>query len=100
MKNLYQEYSHKAQRPTGLGFPTGLSFIDDNVKITDLTGWTNIDWIIRVEFERLNNEWITINTPKQSVVVDNLSDIPFYIPENNIRGFHGEVKYQCGGCIE
>jgi hypothetical protein len=90
IQNMYKMYAHLASKDiVGLD---KITFKENNVKITDNRGWTDIIWI------RKNNNLEEYLTIESTTIPDKLKickrhKIPIYNPEKIIKGFHGETKY-------
>ena len=89
IENIYQMYSHKIEL-----YDNKFSYINfadkDNVKISDLYGWTEI-----FRFAKMPNinTWKSIKVADKEIIISSETLIPCYDINNPYRGFHGEVKY-------
>lgn len=102
---LFQSFTFKASRS---GFTEIIQFTDDdNVKITDWTGWTNILCIKKIatsisipEQPRDHHTiyvqdtlWHKLISGNKEIIISKNATIPIYKPTEAISGFHGEIKY-------
>lgn len=85
---LFQRYSVKAKR---ISEDEEVITFDksDNVKVTDWTGWTELQAIHKIKNA---DGWKIMRVGKQALMVSDDANIPAY-SSTMIVGFHGENKY-------
>lgn len=86
---FFQKYSVKSKR---ISDDEEVITFDksDNVKITDWTGWTEVQAIHKIK--NTDRSWRIIRVGKLSLMVSEDATIPVY-SSTRIVGFHGENKY-------
>lgn len=90
VSKLFQSYIERVVKEKD-GLIEAIYFTEmDNVKITDWTGWTNIICIKKISPA---NQWSRITSSNKCIIVESDSLIPIYHSDDNISGFHGEIKY-------
>jgi len=82
---LFQEYAHKVMRVRD-GVKE-LLFRPGELKITDWKGWTDVEYIRRVD--ALMMPWVTISAADRKIIVSPDEEIPVYEKPTPRRGFHG-----------
>lgn len=87
---VFKRYIHKATISESGQI---ISFKDDNVKISDWTGWTQLLSIKRI---KTNPDWYKIEMIKSEneIIIDTNHLLPIYNSFITKIGFHGEVKYK------
>lgn len=85
---LFQRYSVKAKR---ISEDEEVITFDksDNVKVTDWTGWTELQSIHKIKNA---DGWRVMRVGNQALMVSNDTNIPVY-SSTMVVGFHGENKY-------
>ena len=97
INDLYQEYSHNAEeilshkhlKITEINFGE-----NDNVKITDLFGWTNVLSLRKVQSVGYHIRWNILAAANKKVLLTESELVPFYDINKHTIGFHGEIKYE------
>ncbi|MCM1220108.1 MAG: hypothetical protein NC548_37020 [Lachnospiraceae bacterium] len=83
--NLFQEYAHRVMRVRN-GVKE-LLFSPGELKITDWRGWTDVEYIRKVE--ALMMPWVTISAGDKTIIVSSGEEIPVYEETTPRKGFHG-----------
>lgn len=91
INELYQEYSYKVTNISNN--ISEIDFTNENVKITELFGWTQLLNIRKIIYDNPIN-WVEIKAANKFIDVSYDELIPIYKIDDSIIGFHGEVKYK------
>lgn len=87
--DLFKENSHRMMRIKN-GYKE-IRFSPGELKITDWRGWTDIEYIRKVE--AITPSWIQISAGQQSILVSEHEEIPVYTSISPRKGFHGASVY-------
>ncbi len=60
------------------------------IKITDMTGWTDVKAIRKV---KTIISWTVLGAASNQITLSENRSIPIYSPDTPTQGFHGETKY-------
>ena len=83
--DLFKENSHRVMRVKN-GYRE-IRFNPGELKITDWRGWTDIEYIRKVESRFI--PWVRIIAGNQVIIVSSSEEIPVYKSDVPKKGFHG-----------
>lgn len=90
LSDLFKENSHRIMRLKN-GYKE-IRFNPGELKITDWRGWTDVEYIRKVETEFTT--WIRISVGNQSILVSDDEELPVYTSIVPKKGFHGASIFE------
>ncbi len=94
IQEMFQKYSHMFYRMKDNDYNLDTILFDQFIKVKDLTGWTDLISIKRIEKTK-GVKWFNLRAmgSYENIIVSEDELIPIYIINDHMVGFHGEVKY-------